>query len=82
MASRYQWFDASPYRAVLYEIADDRPVNRKVAAIEFNHDDRRFMLHLFSNGLPYVESVASFEDKQSAMEQVIAELVARRMNQS
>lgn len=81
MTTRYQWFDSSPYRATLYEIADDKPINRKVAVIEFDHDERRFMLHLFNNGLPYVESIASFEDKQSAMEQVIAELVIRRMNQ-
>lgn len=81
MTTTYKWFDASPYHAILYEISGDRPVNRKVAAIEFNHEDRRFLLTVFRKGLPYAEYVTSFETKQAAMEQVIAEMVVRRMNQ-
>lgn len=80
MASRLQWFDATRYESILYEIDDDRPYNQKVATITYDEASGKFAMRLLRVA-SYPLVLLAGEDKQVAMEQVIAELVIRRMNQ-
>lgn len=85
MTDRFEWFDVSPKRAVLYQINKDNPFNKKIAEVFYNELDKDgFVVRLHDKDNPLIrEWVAqSVKTKQEAMELALAELVARRIDKA
>jgi hypothetical protein len=78
------WADVSPYRAVLYEVEDSNPYNRRIASVDFNHENKTFMTRTFASpgSTTVTELVIDIPTKVAAMEQALAELVIQRMNKA
>lgn len=84
MAQRLQWADISPFRAVLYQIDDDNPFNKKVASVEYNHNDGTFYALIFHRDR--IDKPCDVDtdrpNKVAAMESAMAMLVARRFDET
>lgn len=82
MATRLQWADISPFRAVLYQIEDDNPYNKKIAEVAYNHDQRVFCALIYDNEsrVPLRDAQVDIPTKVEAMEAAMAMLVAARFD--
>lgn len=81
MGNRLVWANISPYRSVLYEVDDERPFNREVATVEFDHEAKTFLAKIRDPQRfnLITEVVTDIPTKVEAMEQAMAELVIQRM---
>jgi hypothetical protein len=75
---RLEWADISPYRAVLYEIREDNPFNRKLASVEYDWETGTFM-SCIHNGEILFDAELELATKIEAQEHAIAMLVLKRM---
>lgn len=86
MGNRLVWADLGPYQAVLYEVDDFRPFNKKVATVEYDHHEHTYMVKTYDrpDALQTIitELVMDIPTKVEAMEQAMAELVIQRMNKA
>jgi hypothetical protein len=78
---RLHWADISPYRAVLYEIREDNPFNRKIASVEYDYETCTFMACIH-NGEVLFDAETELASKIEAQEHALAMLVVRRMEQA
>ena len=83
MGTRLEWADISPYRAVLYQIDDENPFNRKVGSVEYNHDDKKFIAIVnHERSAAIVDAQINLDSKIEAMETTMAMMVVRRFDQA
>jgi hypothetical protein len=83
VGTRLEWADISPYRAVLYQIDDESPINKKVASVEYDRQDNKFIAvvnHLRSSDV--ADAAYDIDTKVEAMETALAMLVAMRFDQA
>lgn len=78
---RLQWFDATPYQAILYEIDTDEPRNTKIAEVTYNHDQKTFVSLIYRDQL-LRDAQVNIPSKVEAMETAMALLVANRFDRS
>ena len=81
---RLQWFDATPYQAVLYEIDTDLVYNKKIAEVTYNYDQKTFVSLIYDPGshIPLCDAQIDIPTKVEAMEAAMALLVARRFDRA
>jgi hypothetical protein len=83
VGTRLEWADINPYRAVLYQIDDENPINKKVASVEYDRDQKKFIAvvnHLRSPAV--ADAQINIDTKVEAMETALAMLVAMRFDQA
>ena len=81
---RLQWFDATPYQAVLYEIDTDEVYNKKIAEVTYNYDQKTFVALIYDpdSRIPLRDAQIDIPTKVEAMEAAMALLVAKRFDES
>ena len=83
MSTRLQWADLSPSRSVLYQVSDDNPFNKKVATVDYNHNDGTFISIVYdTDALKPFDVELEIPNKVKAMESAMAMLVARRFDKA
>lgn len=85
MATRLQWADLGPYRAVLYLIDDDNPLNKKIAEVAYNNTEGKFVSLIYNVGdykAPLRDAQIDIPTKVEAMESAMAMLVASRFDKA
>ena len=85
MGQRLQWADLGPYKAYLYLIDDESPINKKVAEVTYNSDEGTFVSLVFNVG-DYKsllrDAQIDIPTKVEAMEATMALLVASRFDKA
>ena len=81
---RLQWFDATPYQAVLYEIDTDEVRNKKIAEVTYNYDQKTFVSLIYDpdSRIPLRDAQIDIPTKVEAMEAAMALLVASRFDKA
>jgi hypothetical protein len=81
---RLQWFDATPYQAVLYEIDSAEPRNKKIAEVTYNYDQKTFVSLIYDpdSRIPLRDAQINIPTKIEAMEAAMALLVASRFDKA
>lgn len=83
MGQRLQWADLGPYKAYLYLIDDDSPINKKVAEVTYNSDDGTFVSLIFGDRhRGFSDAQIDIPTKVEAMEAAMALLVASRFDKA
>lgn len=79
---RLEWADISPYRAVLYQIEDDNPFNKKVAEVNYDRNNGMFIAQVKESDYRMRDALIGIPSKIEAMEQAMALLVVTRFEDS
>ena len=81
---RLQWFDTTPYQAVLYEIDTDEVRNKKIAEVTYNHDQKTFVSLIYDpdSRISLRDAQIDIPTKVEAMEATMTLLVASRFDKA
>jgi hypothetical protein len=83
MGQRLQWADLGPYKAYLFLVDDDSPINKKVAEVIYDHEANKFISMLFHEQVgSLVDAQIDLPTKVEAMEAALALLVANRFDKA
>ena len=81
MGQRLQWADLGPYQAYLYLIDDESPINKKIAEVTYNTNERTFVTIIYRDSIVR-DAQIDLPTKVEAMEAALALLVANRFDRS
>lgn len=83
MGTRLQWADLGPYKAYLYLVDDESPINTKVGEVIYDHEANKFISMLYHDRLGILrDAQIDIPTKVDAMEATLALLVAARFDKA